>query len=224
MQEIVDEIRATLDDEVLSRSERRELKQILKAIRDDQQRMWLRSEVFDMARERIEDPKALKIVDWLEDASKLLRPKANGENAGTRVYFSPGDDCLNAIKHQIQAARKTLKICVFTISDDRISKTISQAHQRGVSVKIITDNDKQYDKGSDIFKLQKQGLSIRFDRTDKHMHHKFAVIDEKTVITGSYNWTRSAEKYNEENVLLTENPAAVKAYLKEFSKLWDKFG
>jgi phosphatidylserine/phosphatidylglycerophosphate/cardiolipin synthase-like enzyme len=54
------------------------------------------------------------------------------------------------------------------------------------------------------------------------MHHKFMVVDNRSLVTGSYNWTRSAAKYNHENVLLTRDPGAVRSFLKEFDLLWQK--
>ena len=137
-----------------------------------------------------------------------------------QVFFSPGTDCLNAIVSNIRNAKKSVKICVFTISDNRIVSAIESLKYKDVEVKIITDNDKQYDRGSDIIYLTEKGYNIKIDLTDAHMHHKFAVIDERITITGSYNWTRSAEKYNHENVLITDNQEITKPYLKEFEKLW----
>jgi phosphatidylserine/phosphatidylglycerophosphate/cardiolipin synthase-like enzyme len=52
------------------------------------------------------------------------------------------------------------------------------------------------------------------------MHHKFMVVDDSSLITGSYNWTLSAAKYNHENVLLTTEGGLVKSFLKEFGQLW----
>lgn len=113
-----------------------------------------------------------------------------------------------------------MKICVFTISDDRISDAIVRAHRNGISVKIITDNDKLHDTGSDIRELAAKGLEIRVDKTRSHMHHKFAIFDEARVLTGSYNWTRSAALYNHENVLITDNRQIVQDYSREFDRLW----
>ncbi|GAA4302747.1 phospholipase D-like domain-containing protein [Nibribacter koreensis] len=136
------------------------------------------------------------------------------------VYFSPGEECLNAIISFILAANASLKICVFTISDDRITRAILQAYQRGIAVELLTDNEKLFDKGSDIRELAMAGIEIRVDNTPNHMHHKYAVIDQKHVLTGSYNWTRSAALYNHENVLVSSDPQLVKPYLIEFDTLW----
>ncbi|HEY4652286.1 MAG TPA: phospholipase D-like domain-containing protein [Pontibacter sp.] len=138
----------------------------------------------------------------------------------SHAFFSPGKDCLHAIISAIDAAEKTIKICVFTISDDRISEAIVQAHRRGVSIRIITDNNKLHDAGSDIRELAAKGLEVRIDKTRSHMHHKFAIFDEVRVLTGSYNWTRSAALYNHENILVTDNQSIVHDYSKEFDRLW----
>jgi len=58
--------------------------------------------------------------------------------------------------------------------------------------------------------------------THNHMHHKFAIFDEETLLTGSYNWTRSAANYNHENLLITDALPLVAAYLSTFRKLWNK--
>ena len=143
-------------------------------------------------------------------------------NITSHAFFSPGDDCLNAIITGIEEAAQSIKICVFTISDDRISDAIVRAHRSGSGIKIISDNDKLYDKGSDIRELAAKGLEVRVDKTRSHMHHKFAIFDDARVLTGSYNWTRSAALYNHENVLVTDNPGIVRDYRREFDKLWDR--
>jgi cardiolipin hydrolase len=111
----------------------------------------------------------------------------------TKVYFSPGTDCLNAIIDNLKKARRRAKICVFTISDNRIVDAIKEMQLNGVNIKIISDNDKRYDKGNDIDYIASLGIDVKIDTTSAHMHHKFAVIDDTITITGSYNWTRSAE-------------------------------
>ena len=137
-----------------------------------------------------------------------------------KAYFSPGTDCLNAIIDTLLTAKNTVKICVFTISDNRIVDAIKELQYRGINIKIISDNDKRFDRGSDIEYIASRGIAVHIDRTEAHMHHKFAVIDEEVTITGSYNWTRSAEQYNHENIIITDNEKLTKAFVKEFNKLW----
>jgi mitochondrial cardiolipin hydrolase len=137
-------------------------------------------------------------------------------------YFSPGIECINAIVGTINSALFEIKICVFTISDDRIANAILQKQRQGVKVRIITDNDKCYDMGSDIGELCKAGINVRVDRSPYHMHHKFAIIDAKTLITGSYNWTRSAAAHNHENLIITDNKEFLKSFNTQFEKLWSE--
>ncbi|CAM3475717.1 phospholipase D-like domain-containing protein [Pontibacter korlensis] len=138
----------------------------------------------------------------------------------SHAFFSPGDDCLNAIIECIDDAQESIKICVFTISDNRITEAVIRAYKHGKRIKIITDNDKLYDAGSDIRELAAHGLEVRTDKARSHMHHKFAIFDEARVLTGSYNWTRNAAMHNHENVLVTDNFSIVQDYSQEFDKLW----
>lgn len=212
----------TFVDEKFSSSERKALQLLIKEERPTPHELRvLRSKIFDIAREDLIRKDTRVVLDWLEKANKLLIPRMPAREAMV-CYFSPGEDCLNAITNRIQSARHTLDICVFTISDDRISREIEYCHDRKVRVRILTDNDKLHDKGSDVDRLAKYGIPVRVDRTEKHMHHKFAIIDGKELITGSYNWTRSAERYNEENILITEDERATRSFSKEFKTLWEK--
>lgn len=137
-----------------------------------------------------------------------------------RVYFSPSEDCRNAIIREIENATSELKICVFTISDDKIASAILKAHQRDVRVTIITDNDKSSDVGSDIKLLFEKGIQVKTDTSTNHMHHKFMVADGRTTITGSYNWTNSAARYNQENIIVTKDQGVANSFIKEYDRLW----
>jgi len=138
-----------------------------------------------------------------------------------KVFFSPGESCRNAIISEIKNAKQELKICVFTISDDQISRAILDAHKRSVAVSIITDNDKAHDMGSDIDMLSKSGILVKMDMSTNHMHHKFMIADERSVITGSYNWTNSAARFNQENIIVTRESVAVSSFINEYDRLWE---
>jgi len=222
MNDLEAQFNAAFDDKLFTRAERQSLRKLLK---EEQLTLHelavLRSKIFDIARNDVEQMDVLQVIEWLEKANKLVLPEAK-KPFHNEAFFSPGDDCLNAIMNRLQSAINKVDICVFTISDDRISREIENCHQRRLQIRIITDNDKAFDRGSDIERLANKGLNIRVDRTEKHMHHKFAIIDGKILLTGSYNWTRSAASYNEENILITDDPQSIRAYQAEFNKLWEK--
>ena len=90
-------------------------------------------------------------------------------------------------------------------------------------MRIISDDDKSNDRGSDVDRLAEAGVPVRVDRTQYHMHHKFAVFDERLLLTGSYNWTRGAAEHNEENFIITSEQHFVHSFSNLFGKLWSKF-
>ena len=222
-------LQQTLDDFRMSRGERQALSRILEHTKPSDATLELyRSIAFELARESIADvgPQvAGEIVGWLEDVAKVLQAQA-GKSSRTHsveTHFSPDDDCVGRLRGMFAAAKQAIDICVFTITDDRISDRILAAHRRGIAVRIITDNDKSGDAGSDIDRLADRGIPVRIDFSPFHMHHKFAVFDRTRLLTGSYNWTRTAAKENEENFLITDDPRLVQSFAATFEKLWDKF-
>ncbi|MEY3443908.1 MAG: hypothetical protein RLZZ519_2189 [Bacteroidota bacterium] len=216
--------RKSFDDKFLSKTERDSLRQLYLAANLDQSNHdVLRAKLFAMARSVSKDNDAQFAFEWLEAATRILDEKPlQAKTAGSHVFFSPGDFCLNAIVSQIQSAQKTLDICVFTISDDRISDALIATHQRKVRVRLVTDNEKLLDLGSDIERHVKAGIAVKVDRTEHHMHHKFAVVDGKSVVTGSYNWTKSAAEFNQENIIVSTELAVVHSFQGEFERLWAK--
>lgn len=218
-------LRQTLDDRHLSSGERQALKQVLRdAALDDRARSVLRSRVFEIAREKLDDERDSSIVDWVEELSKLLLP-FSGEHGEPFVeaHFSPGEGCVRRIRGMLDGCRKSADLCVFTITDDRIADSIRAAHRRGIAVRIITDDEKARDVGSDVIALARSGIPVRIDDSPFHMHHKFAVFDHDTMLTGSYNWTRGAADNNEENLILSKDRRLLTAFQGEFERLWTKF-
>jgi mitochondrial cardiolipin hydrolase len=221
-----DALRATLQDGRLSRSERQALSEVLQEASLDSSRLaQLRARAFALAKERSTDPRAREALDWVEDLVKLLWQQTTEAAApGARAYFSPGSSCLSAIVDQLERARRSADICVFTITDDRIARAILEAHSRRVALRIITDNDKQFDGGSDVARLRDAGIALRVDETEHHMHHKYAVLDGATLLNGSYNWTRSASEFNEENLIVTSEVGLVRTFSAHFDGLWRSLG
>lgn len=219
-EELVSFFAQTLEDKRFSRGERKALKEVMEAYALDSRKLGvLRSKIFDMARDALRGHEYQQVVDWLEEANKLLIRSAEAR-IRSEAFFSPGEACLDAILSQLRGARNKVEICVFTISDNRITREIIACAKRGVPIRLITDNEKLHDKGSDIEWLSNEGIPVRVDRSEAHMHHKFALIDEDTLLSGSYNWTRSAAERNEENIVITDNPTLIKRFSREFDQLW----
>ena len=218
-------LRQTLEDDRLSKTERKALKERLRdAALDDRKRAVLRSRVYEIAREKVADVRMAPIVDWLEEVSKLLLP-FSGDDGDPMVeaHFSPGEACYRRIRGLLDGARRSASLCVFTITDDRIAERVIAAHRRGVLVRVITDDEKSEDLGSDVLDLARAGIGVRVDASPYHMHHKFALFDDDVLLTGSYNWTRGAAASNEENLILSNDRRLFSAFRGEFERLWKEF-
>ena len=193
-------LRTSLDDHRLSRAEKKTLKAALqKANLRPADVDEVRREAFEMAHSEAAGGDVESVLIWLEDTVRTIDHAVDGPHDDRRAeaHFSPGLDCRSRICELIARARSSADICVFTITDDHISEAIVNADGRGVDVRIITDDDKSHDLGSDIDKLRRAGIEVRVDYSDSHMHHKFAVVDRQWLVTGSYNWTRSAFRSNQ---------------------------
>ncbi len=208
---------------VLSRNEKKDLKiAILHHKFDKRELDLLRSKIFDIATENQDRLSKDQLIQWIENTSKLTLTKNQESESTNSSYFSPGTACRSAIIQQLRSAKSTIRICVFTISDNEIFEEIIRAHKRNISVKLLTDNDKSFDRGSDIEAIHKAGVPVKIDRTDSHMHHKFCIIDKERVLTGSYNWTRSAAERNQENIIISSDAKMAKDFVREFDRLWEQ--
>ena len=215
----------SLGDFQLSRTERQDFAEKIATLQSAAERQTVLRLAFEQANERLDPPHAGSVLLWLEDVVRTLGAShKDAAKVCSEAYFSPGDGCLEAILRLLHQSRKTANICVFTITDDRIAEAILDAHRRKVSVRIVTDNEKAEDLGSDIERFEAAGIPVRIDHTPFHMHHKFALIDVKTLLTGSYNWTRGAARDNEENLIVTDDPHLVKQFSETFDHLWKQFG
>ncbi|KAG0061813.1 hypothetical protein BGZ89_011150 [Linnemannia elongata] len=152
----------------------------------------------------------------------------NNNQGGSNIFinpiFFPSEESFKQLIKTLDGAKKTLDICVYTITDDHLANAIIKAHERGVKVRIISDSEKAEDLGSDVNRLRDNNdIPTRVDNSKSFMHHKFAVIDDQLVINGSYNWTKGARFDNKENLTLTNSPKAVQGFKGEFERLWAEF-
>ena len=206
----------------LSRAEKATLaEQLAAGLPDSADLAVLRSQLFRQAEAAINSQNISEILLWLEDMMRLLERSDEAKSSGTvEAWFSPRADCPGRIRSFLAQAKSTVDICVFTITDDRLTSAVLEAHARGVKIRIITDNDKAADLGSDADRFLEAGIQLRVDRTQFHMHHKFAVVDRSLLLNGSYNWTRGAAQSNEENFIITDEKKLVTAFSAAFEELW----
>ncbi len=226
MQHLLAQLELSVADSLLSAAEKSELTATLQQqpLRVDQLRQ-LRNHAFKLVKQRVYAGETVgtmpALIDWLATVVRAIDQAYPQVSVRTEVWFSPGQDCLDAVLGHLRSCRQSMDICVFTIADDRISEAILAAHRRGVRIRLISDNDKRADQGSDIARLTSAGIEVVLDHSDAHMHHKFALFDEQRLLNGSFNWTRSASLYNEENLVSTDDPVQVGYFSAQFEALWN---
>ncbi len=148
------------------------------------------------------------------------------------VFFSPNGGARDAILKEITEAQSTIDVAMYILTDRELSKALITAEERGVNVRILLDGKSAEEIGySKHHFLSSKKVVVKLDDThktygDKYegiMHNKFAIIDNKVLITGSYNWTHSAEELNNENLLIIkEDSNLIREFRQEFIKLWNR--
>ena len=133
------------------------------------------------------------------------------------VYFSPKGGCQTAIIHEIEAAKESIKVQAYSFTSALIAKALLQAKKRGVGVEVILDKSQETARYSSATFFHNQSIPLLID--DKHAiaHNKIIIIDQKVVITGSFNFSRAAEERNAENLLVIKGfPDLAKKYLTNY--------
>ena len=151
-----------------------------------------------------------------------------------KIYFSPNGGCEDAIVEAISHAKREIDVAMYAFTSRTLARALVAAKGRGITVRVVMDGSfAQENEYSKAEYLRRKGIPVklvtpygqwgRSREWEGKMHNKFAVIDSSTVITGSYNWTTTAERVNYENLLIfTDAPEVASAYKREFNLLWNR--
>jgi len=134
------------------------------------------------------------------------------------VCFSAVEDCSSVIQLWISRANHSIHAMIYSFTQDELGKALAMAVEKGVKVAVIFEED-QLSKYSELERLKEAGAEVYIDGNPNAMHHKVAIIDGKVVITGSYNWSRSAEEKNDENLIILVGEEIARLYEKEFQRV-----
>jgi len=136
-------------------------------------------------------------------------------NAATmQVCFTPGQDCQGMIAEQIDKAKSKIYVQAYHLTNKAIIASLKQAQDKGVIILLVLD--KQAKK--EALSLLDEGFNVMIDRKPRIAHNKVMIIDDKTVITGSFNFTAAAQKSNAENVIIIEDSKIAGLYEDNFFK------
>jgi len=144
--------------------------------------------------------------------------------AAPQVYFSPNGGVKDRIAERIEACVDSIDVMCFEFTSRPLAKSLADARERGVRVRVILDASKTEEKQSMFRFLRSKQIDVKKLSGLKQgiMHNKVAIFDSKIAFTGSYNWTTGAEHYNYENAVFLDDEQLIFEYQKEFNNLWEK--
>ena len=135
-----------------------------------------------------------------------LAPLAQAQQAGDiACYFSPDGGCTEAVVAEINAAQQTILVQAYSFTSTPIAKALVDAHARGVQIAVILDKSNRTDHYSAADFVQHAGIPTYIDAQHAIAHNKIMLIDGRTILTGSFNFTKGAEKSNAENLLVIKD-------------------
>jgi phosphatidylserine/phosphatidylglycerophosphate/cardiolipin synthase-like enzyme len=151
---------------------------------------------------------------------KLL-PRARGASSDAQiplpeVYFSPKGGCTEAVVRSLSEAKQTILVQAYSFTSAPIAAALVDASRRGVRVEAILDKSNKTGKYSEADFLVNSRIPTWIDGRHAIAHNKVMIIDNATVLTGSFNFTKAAEENNAENLLILRSPELAARYTASF--------
>jgi phosphatidylserine/phosphatidylglycerophosphate/cardiolipin synthase-like enzyme len=139
-------------------------------------------------------------------------PRVTIDGTPIDVYFSP-DDSVHA--------QQSIYFMAFSFTADEIGDAVRARAQDGVAVAGVMETEQVNSNiGTEFDPFRQAGLDVLRDGNEGLMHHKVMIIDENTVIFGSYNFTNSAETKNDENLIVIYNEEIAAQFMAEFQRVY----
>ena len=140
------------------------------------------------------------------------------------IKFARSESVADVIMSRLRVTSRSIDGALYRFNHPGLAQAMEEAARRGVRVRLLVDGNKY--RESRITQELLAGAHIPFrlafgrQGRGSKMHHKFVILDQQTVLTGSYNWTLESEDENQENLLVLRDAYSVEAYTEEFRALW----
>lgn len=136
------------------------------------------------------------------------------------LYFTPPSDIASAVIQVIASAKREVLVQAYGFTHNGIAQALVSAHQRGVEVKVLLDQKSESTNRLVVELFQSNQISMRFDGSHAIAHNKIMVLDGQVVITGSFNFTQSAQSRNAENLLVLRSEELANSYKQNWLTHW----
>lgn len=134
-------------------------------------------------------------------------------------YFCPEDECQKHVIEELNKANQSIYFMTFSFTDKTIADKLIEKNNKGIIVQGVFEKQR-WNNNYEVFKyLNASNVTMIPDKNKYIMHHKVFIIDNKTVITGSYNPTGSGNKYNDENIVIITDEKITYEFINEFERL-----
>ncbi len=166
--------------------------------------------------------------NYAAEFEELWADKKNVPNARSKFviggiavenYFCPDDDCSGHLIQELRKANHTIYFMTYSFTHPEVGTDIVLRHYAGIDVRGVFERS-QKSNYSRYFLFDVQNISVRWDGNKGLMHHKVFIIDNRTVVTGSFNPSNNADQRNDENVLVIHDETIAQQYAKEFQIVW----
>jgi len=139
------------------------------------------------------------------------------------VYFSPDDGTAARLLALIHEAQESIYFLVYSFTSEELAGALIEQARAGLHVAGVIERSQALSNyGSQLERLRQAGVEVRLDGNPRSMHHKVLILDEEVVVTGSYNFSNSAETKNDENTLIIHRPDIAASFMAEFKRIFDQ--
>ena len=141
------------------------------------------------------------------------------DGVAVSIYFGPGDDVLAGLIAELQKAQRSIRFMTFSFTEDSVGNTVIARANAGVQVSGIFETRGSQTDSSELPRMFCVGLNVLQDGNPYTLHHKVFIVDETTVITGSFNISNNATRSNDENLVIIQSPEIARLYIQEYERL-----
>ena len=150
---------------------------------------------------------------------KVKTPKIKlNDQIRIETYFCPEDACAEQVREELKKAEKSVYFMTFSFTHEGIANVLLLKNLDGLEIKGVMEV-RQISKHSQFNRLMQNQVEVRKDGNKNNLHHKVFIVDEKTVVTGSFNPTANGDQRNDENMIIIEDEEIALKFVEEFWKV-----